>query len=221
MTIQLYWLLINPRSYRQIFMNTLTAILLTSAMLRGASFAQAPVAPAKSPASPAKLTSKDFRVLPFCREFEHQKFKANDREMPDELRVTTSDRIHLYGKKRGDTVRVTGREIGHAGKVVLLPAVPRSGTLTVNVPTVEEVTHYFAVIEMADESLETKSLKLVKGKKYLWSLKAEGGQTAFRIMADGVEVASLTGGTDSVKGFGFAATVRAKGNEADATVTFD
>ena len=117
--------------------------------------------------------------------------------------------------------RVTGREIGHVGKVVLLPAGPRSGTLTVNVPTVEEVTHYFAVIEMADESLETKSLKLVKGKKYLWSLKAEGGQTAFRVMADGVEVASLTGGTDSVKGFGFASTVRAKGNEADATVTFD
>ena len=191
------------------------------AVLFSSSWAQAPLAPAKAATPVPKLTSKDFRVLPFCREFEHQKFKANDREMPDELRVTTSDRIHLYGKKRGDTVRVTGREIGHVGKVVLMPAGVRSGTLMVKVPTIEEVTHYFAVLEMADESLETKSLKLVKEKKYLWSLKVEGGQTAFRIMADGAEIASLTGGTDLVKGFGFAATVRAKGNEADATVTFD
>lgn len=191
------------------------------ALLIGSAWAQAPLAPAKPGTLLPKLTSKDFRVLPFCREFEHQKFKANDREMPDELRVTTSDRIHLYGKKRGDTVRVTGREIGHAGKVVLMPAGARSGTLTVKVSTVEEVTHYFAVLEMADESLETKSLKLVKGKNYLWSVKEEGGQTAFRIMADGAEVASLTGGSDLVKGFGFAATVRAKGNEADATITFD
>ena len=178
-----------------------------------------PAARAQAPA--LKLTPKDIRVLPFCREFKEQKFKTNDRELSDELRVTTGERIHFYGKKRGEVVRVTGRQVGHVGKLVLMPPDARTGTLTVKVPTVEEVTHYFAVLEMADESLSTKTVKLLKGKNYLWALKVENGQTALRIVADGKEVESLTGATDQVKGFGFAATVRAKGNEADATITFD
>ena len=202
-------------------MKTFTACLLASALMLGASFGQAPIAPPKPSAPSAKPAPKDIRVLPFCREFKEQKFKANDREISDELRVTASDRIHIYGKKRGDVVRVTGRQVGHVGKLALMPPETRTGTLTVKVPTVEEVTHYFAVLEMADESLATKSLKLLKGKNYLWSLKVENGQTALRIVADGKEVESLTGATDQVKGYGFAATVRAKGNEADATITFD
>ena len=199
-------------------------ILLILILPTFAAWSQAPVVPATPPklSTPAaKLNPKDVRVLPFCREFEHQKFKVNDREISDELRVTVSDRIHLYGRKRGEVVKVTGRSVGHVGKLVLLPAGDRAGKLTVKVPTVEEVTHYFAVLELADDSLETKSLKLAKDKSYDWSVKSEGGQSTLSLMADGKEIATLKAPMEKLKGYGFAATVRSKGNEADLYMTFN
>ena len=202
-------------------MKTPILTILAFTALVAPSFSQAPLAPLKPSPPAAKLNPKDVRVLPFCREFDTQKFKANDRELSDELRVTVSDRVHLYGMKRGGEVKVTGRPVGHVGKLVLLPAGDRAGKLTVKVPTVEEVTHYFAVLELADDSLDTKSLKLVKDKTYEWSMKSEGGQSTLSLMADGKEVASLNGPADKVKGYGFAATVRNKGNEADMAITFN
>ncbi len=203
---------------------TLILKLLAFGTLVVSSWSQAPVpppSPPKAPAPAAKLTPKDVRVLPFCREFEHQKFKANDRDLPDELHVTFTDRIHLYGKRRGDVVKVTGRSVGHVGKVVLLPAGDRAGKLVAKVPVVDEVTYYYAVLEMADDSLETKLLRLAKDKSYDWSMKTENGQSTLRLLLDGKEFAALNGPSEKVKGYGFAATVRSKGNEADLLLTFN
>jgi len=173
---------------------------------------------AASPPAP-KLATKDIRVLPFAREFKEQKFKSNDHEMPDELRVNVvTTGLHLYGKKRGETARVQNRPTGHVGKVVLLPVGNRSGQLSVKVTWAEEVTYYYAVLEVND-ALETTVLKLVPGKNYDWSFKTENGQSTLKVADGAAELASLSGTADAVKGFGFAGTVRTKGNEADLTIT--
>ena len=39
------------------------------------------------------------------------------------------------------------------------------------------------------------------------------------LMADGTEIAALNAPSEKVKGYGFAATVRDKGNEADMSIT--
>jgi len=176
--------------------------------------------PGKAPASLPKLTAKDIRVLPFLREFWEVKFKPNDREAPDELRVTTTPtQVHLYGSKRGDkTVRIRERTSGHTGKVFLLPPASRAGKLTVKLPSSEEVRYYYAVLEKAD-ALDSKPVKLEVGKVYAWSIKAEEGRTTLRLTEGATEVVSLSGLSEEVKGAGFAATVREKDHEADLMLT--
>ena len=178
--------------------------------------------PAVKPATPIpKLTAKDVRELPFSREFKETVFKANSRDTGDELRVTMAGGVHIYGKKRGDTVQYQGRTVGHIGKVALMTLGARSGKLTVKVPPAEEVTYYYAVLEVPAGVLDTKPMKLAVGKTYLWSIKTEEGLTIFRVQDGAAEVARLSGAEAEVKGFGFAATVRSKGNEADLMATFD
>lgn len=200
-------------------MKTPLLLILISTSLAGSAYSQAPAA---KPATPVpKLTAKDIRELPFSREFKETVFKANSRDTGDELRVTMAGGLHIYGKKRGETVEFQGRKVGHIGKVALMPVGARSGKLTVKVPPAEEVTYYYAVLETPAGVLDTKPMKLAVGKTYLWSIKTEEGLTIFRVLDGVAEVARLSGAEADVKGFGFAATVRSKGNEADLLATFD
>lgn len=193
-------------------------VLLTNVMA-GLASSQTP---AIKPATPIpKLTAKDVRELPFSREFKETVFKANSRDTGDELRVTMAGGLHIYGKKRGETVAYQGRNVGHMGKVALMPVGPRSGKLTVKVPPAEEVTYYYAVLETPAGVLDTKPMKLAVGKTYVWSIKTEEGLTIFRVLDGAAELVRLSGAEAAVKGFGFAATVRSKGNEADLMATFD
>ena len=97
----------------------------------------------------------------------------------------------------------------------------RAGGLVAKVASMEDVTYYFAVLELDDDTLDTKWLTLAANKPCQWSVKSEGGQTTLKIVSGATEVASLSAATEKVKGYGFAATVREKGNEADLTVTFN
>jgi hypothetical protein len=179
---------------------------------------QAPAAK-KPDASAPKLEPKDIRDAPFVREFKEKKFKRNDRDVPDELRVTVfGGNIHLYGKKRGDVVRIEGRPSGHVGKAVFIPPVTRAGKLTVKAPSADEVTYYYAALELAD-AVDSKIVKLTVGKTYDWLVKSENGQTSLRVVEGATELASLTAPAEKVTGVGFAATVRSKGNEADITLS--
>lgn len=200
-----------------------TILLLLTCITTGAALAQAPLATPKPSllATPKpRLSAKDIRVLPFAREFKEQKFKPNDREVPDELHVTVGQAdVHLYGKKRGDKApSVQGRPLGHVGKVVLLPSGDRAGRLIVKAGASEDVTYYFAVLEMA-AALDAQSIKLAAGKIYGWSVKTEEGLTTLRVMDGPAELARMSGAADGIKGVGFAATVRNKGNEADVSIT--
>lgn len=200
-------------------MKTPLLIFITIISLLVANHAQAPAA--KPGAAAPKLTARDIRGLPFCREFKEQIFKASDRDIGDELRVSSAVGLRISGKKRADSTRYNGRPVGHMGKVALMPPGDRSGKLTVKVPSSDDVTYYFAVIETAAGTLDTKVMELKLGKNYTWSLKTTDGQKAFVVLDGATEVATLSGPEKDVKGFGFAATVRYKGNEADLLATFD
>lgn len=195
-----------------------TLLLLTITFLFATAHAQ--VAPAKAPA--VKLTPKDIRELPFCREFREQVFKGKDRSIGDELRVSlTGSGLHIWGKKKVNDVRHNGRVVCHMGKVALMPVGARGGKLTVKAPSAEDVTYYYAVIETAAGALETKLVTLAVGKTYTWSLKTEAGQTTLAVLEGATEIARLSKAEAEVKGGGFAATVRFVGNEADLLASID
>src|SRR4051812_36933859 len=122
-------------------MRCFVVLLLTFAAVVMPCRAQAPASPAKPP---PKLTTKDIRAYRFARELDTQKFEMNDREMPDELRVTTVDKIHINGKKRQQGApQVKGRPAGHVGKLALIAAGDRTGKVAVKVPFAEGVTFYY------------------------------------------------------------------------------
>ena len=195
------------------------------ALMTHLAWSQVPTPTKPTPAAPRPpvLTSRDIRVLPFAREWKERIFKRNDREMPDELRVSvTADRIRISGKKKaGDTPRVGEKSVGNVGKLVLLPPGDRSGTLTAKFPTTEDVRYYFLVLELADGTLDSKDMKLAADTNYEWSARTDAGQTTLRVaVAGGTEVASSSAPSDAVKGVGFASTVRSQGNEVDVSITF-
>lgn len=140
---------------------------------------------------------------------------------PDELRVvTTTNKIHLSGKKRvNNGNKGGGKPILHVGKLFLIAPTDRGGKLMIKSPSAHDATYYYAVIELDGDNLETKMLDLTVGKNYDWSATAQGGQTTLRISDAGAEIATVTAPTDKVKGIGFASTVRWKDNEADLTFT--
>jgi ribosomal protein L11 len=204
-------------------MKPLISILFAlSALLSPALWAQVPATPAK-PATPVpKLTAKDIKVFRFAMEFKEQTFPMNDRDMPDELRVTTTERIHITGKKRGDSAaRVKERMISNIGKVALMPPGDRTGKLTVKFPSAEEVRSYFATVQRVDDALETEEIHLVAGKTYKWSVKTISNDTVFTVTDGDTDVTAITTPTNKLKRLGFAATVLNQNNEADLVVTFD
>src|SRR3954464_15145127 len=71
----------------------------------------------------AKLTARDIRGLPFAREQGSVKFKPGTRELPDELTVSRTDHIRIWGKRKSDAApQVRGITTGFIGQVALLPA---------------------------------------------------------------------------------------------------
>jgi hypothetical protein len=183
--------------------------------------AQVATTPPKTGNQSAKLTARDIRVHDFAQEHKETKFKVNIRELPDELTVTRGDRVRIYGKRRIDGApSVRGRGTGHLGKLVLLPPADRKGTIVLKRDF--GTTFYFAVLELPDDELDSKQMKLKEGKSYEWSVKSENGRTTLRVIdANGTEVASNAAETDKVLGVGFAATVRSQGNEVDLTISYD
>ena len=192
-------------------MKSLTLHLLATVIFAIPALAQAP----------AKLTARDIHVHPFAEEHRTIKFKSNSGELPREFTVTTTDKIRIYGKKRADGApSVRGKPTGHLGQVILLPPGDRKGTISLK--KAFGLARFFAVVELPDDTLDCKEITLQEGKSYGWTATGGNGVTTLRILAaDGSEVASISGPTDKVRGFGFAGTVRNKGNEIDMTITYE
>ena len=179
-----------------------------------------PTASPQVPTGAPKLTSRDIRVLPFTQEHKTTKFKPNTRELPSEFIVTTTDKIRFSGKRRTEgTPTVRGQPTGHLGQVALLPPGDRSGTLSLKKKF--GLIIFDAVLELPDDTLNSKQIELKEGMNYTWSVKVGNGLTTFRILGtDGAEIVSSSAPADKVLGVGFAATARNKGNEIDMTITY-
>lgn len=179
-----------------------------------------PCVQAQQPANKPDRTL--IEVLPFAREFMNEKFKPNDREVPDELRATTTDKVRIFGKRKlNKTAPVRGRGSAHFGKIVLVPVGNWKGVINVKSPSADDVTYYYASIELEGGKLDTKIIQLSTGVDYAWSVVKGPAQTTFKITDGAKEVVSLSGPAASVKSVGFASTVRYLGNEADISVTFE
>ena len=109
----------------------------------------------------------------------------------------------------------------HFGKLVLISAGNLKGKLTVKNPSADDVTCYYATIELDGGKLDTKIIQLSTGVDYSWSLAKGPAQSTLKIMEGAKEVVNLSGPAASVKSFGFASTVRYLGNESDISVTFE
>lgn len=200
--------------------NVIPAFITLSAIAVG-SLAHAETSLVKQPSPPSPITPKDVRVLPYSREHEKTSLDG-ERGHPDELRVvTTANKIHLYGTKRVASQKWEGRLICHAGKLALLAPAARTGKVFVKVPPADDVTYYYAALELTNGTLETKELKVQPGQEYAWTFATEAGESRFVVLDGQTEIARLKASADEVKGYGFSATVRWKGNEADLTVTVE
>ena len=108
--------------------NSILPLLICAAFTIFAS-AQNPVAPTNSTPAAPPVSAKDVRVIPFAREHEVTSLDGK-RGFPDELRVvTTTNKVHLYGTKRVESVKADGRLITHGGKLALLAPADRVGKL--------------------------------------------------------------------------------------------
>jgi hypothetical protein len=176
-------------------------------------------------AKPHQIITNDIVVLPFCEDLQTQKLGPTSGIKFDDLTVSSNPQIggvviRINGKKHEDfSVQKGGRRIFHTGKLALLPPADRSGKITVAVPTVNDATYYYIILERPDGILQQSHLKLAPGAIYTWAIKSSNGETSFRLSNESHEIAALTAPTREVKGFGFAATVRWKSNEADMTIT--
>jgi hypothetical protein len=176
---------------------------------------------AQSPGSKIPL-SKEIQVVPFTREHKNTLFKPNDREMPDELRVTTTGQVRITGKKKvSPCPQVRGKPACHNGKLALIPVGDRSGKLSVKQPSANDLLYHFACVQLPGDALDTKEIDLKTGVEYTWDVKTAGDSITFTVRDKANVLAALTAPKNQFLAFGIAATVRYKGNEADLTMTFD
>jgi len=169
---------------------------------------------------PPKITPKDVRDFPFCATMKAAKLNPKQKDMFDELRVTTSDRIRIHGKKKEDSGKVAGKVVYHNGKLALFPPLERSGTITSKHPPTEDVRRHFAVLETGD-TLVVEELKLGENIAQAWTLTQESGNTILKISQGGQTTVTVAAPSAQVTGAGFAATARWIGNEVDLSVNFD
>jgi hypothetical protein len=195
----------------------LCSFLLMS--LLDCAWAQTSSLPNRNTTPGAALTSKDIHVYPFAQEHKDMLFKPTDRSIPNELIVTVTDHIHVYGKKKSHVVQVLGVPTGHVGKLVILPPGDRSGTLTIKKSF--GTTLFFNCFELAGDKLDSQEMKLSEGVAYHWSVKNDGTHTAFRMTSPDNKEIAHTIDSANVLGIGFAGTVRNEGNEIDLAITFD
>jgi hypothetical protein len=173
-----------------------------------------------APEKPPALSPKDFTTLPFCNTLSTRKLDPKKERIFDELKVTTSNRIRIHGKKVYDAGWVGQALHYHLGKVVLAPWHDRTGTLSAKIPSGSDSISYYIALDMGS-ALRTKWVTLEKGKTYPWTLKTEAGVRKLAVFDGSKEIAALSAPAADVAGFGFAATARWPGNEVDVAAEFD
>lgn len=165
-------------------------------------------------------------MVPFTSVAVDRKLDPKTKDIFDELKATVTTgrqtRIRISGKKDADAGNLDGRPVNHTGKLVLIPGRPRSGTLVAKEPTANDVRYYHICVELPDDKLKSEHVELKKGVTYTWVVGTDADKADFKLMdEDSKTVASISVPAGDFRSFGFAATVRWKGNEADLAVTID
>lgn len=193
------------------------------------------LAAAAAEAPPPKLDAKDLQIVPFCTVATDRKLDPKTKNIFDELKVSVNSgrqmRYRISGKKKKEAGDLEGQPVLHIGKLVLAPVAKRIGSVNAKLPTVTDVRSYFMCVEHGEGKLKTEHVKLPEKTDCFWTVETRDGETVFHLYKvtdakDGKGATKETLGTISVpeneaKSFGFAATVRWQGNEADLSVTFD
>jgi hypothetical protein len=184
---------------------------------------------------PPKLDTKDLQIVPFCTAAKDRKLDPKTKKIFDELKVSVTagreTRYRISGKKKHEVGDLEGEPVLHLGKLVLAPIANRIGSVNAKLPTVTDVRFYYMCVEYGEGKLKTEHVKLPEKTVCFWTLDTSDGETVFHLYKvaeakDGKAPTKVTLGKiavpeDEAKSFGFAATVRWAGNEADLTVTFD
>jgi hypothetical protein len=173
-----------------------------------------------------QLAAKDIVIVPFCSVATDTKLDPKSKDIFDELKVTVTTgkqtRCRISGKKKEESGNLEGRPVLHTGKLALIPADNRKGTLAAKLPTVVDVRSYYICAELADNKLKSEYVKLEKGIDYTWSVETAGDQKTFQLLdLDKKVIATIKAPEKQMRAIGFAATVRWKGNEADLAATVD
>lgn len=175
---------------------------------------------------PPQIKPKDVVEVPFCSVAKDRKLDPKSKGIFDELKVAVTTgretRIRISGKKNEEAGSLEGQPVLHSGKAALIPVAARKGSLTAKLPEVADVRYYYMCLELADNKMKTEHIKMEKGAIYTWTVEIADGQTTFTIFDPTSKVlATLRGAEKEVRAFGFAATVRWKGNEADLAATIE
>lgn len=175
-----------------------------------------------APASLPKITAKNVEVHPYTSNVPDRKIDPKTKGVFETLKViVTSGRqtsIRLTGKKETANENLEGQPLFHTGKVFLVPAGERSGTLKISAPPTPDVLRYLLVLELPDNKLKAEEFKFEKGD-YQWEVSKKDGSLVYQISRGGTVLHTISGPVDDVKSFGLAACVRWVGGEADATMT--
>lgn len=182
-----------------------------------------------------RLDSKDFQIVPFCTVATDRKLDPKTKNIFDELKVSVNagrqTRYRISGKKKHEAGDLEGQPVLHLGKLVLAPIADRVGSVNAKLPTVTDVRSYFMCVEYGEGKLKTEHVKLPEKTDCFWKVETKDGETEFLLYQvtkaedgkgyDKQTLGSITVPKDQAKAFGFAATVRWQGNEADLAVTFN
>lgn len=184
---------------------------------------------------PPRLDAKDFEIVPFCTAASDRKLNPKTKKIFDELKVSVNvgkqTRYRISGKKKDEVGDLEGEPVLHLGKLVLAPVANRIGSVNAKLPTVTDVRFYFMCVADGEGKLKTENVKLPEKTDCFWTLNTSDGETVFHLykvveVLEGEPPKKVTLGKITVpeaeaKSFGFAATVRWQGNEADLSVSFD
>ena len=127
--------------------------------------------------------------------------------------------IRISGMKKSNMSRIMGVRAGHIGKLVLLPAGARSGSLEVKIPSLPNATFYGLAVEINGDVLKVQSPKLDLGPKYEWTTQTDGTDFVFELTNGEDKLVTFKEPAAAVKAFGFYSTVRSPGGKADLIVT--
>jgi RNase P/RNase MRP subunit p29 len=167
-----------------------------------------------------KITPKNVRDLPFCSTMKAVKLDPRAKGMFDELKVTTSERIRIHGKKKNDTSRI-GDQVGyHLGKVALFPPDVRTGTISTKYATEKSSRRQFIILEYADK-LDYQEFEQPATQPFQWSVTSAGDVLTITVKNGATEVISLKGDLTKIQGVGFGVTLRWIDTEADTVINFD